>query len=798
MLQLLSKFLRSFMVSPPPGPADTPAWIESRDPDLRGFFLRHPSIGYFDGSASRPTWVPPLNAALDVPPPPFVSGVTPLGPPTSSASTPAIAPAPAAMTYANISQLNQNNGLTSPPVSTGPLFPSGSLGESSSRAPSSVNITHSSSSAPSSSRGSYRSYAAGTSRQDSGSDVSSWSRPRDNYRARQHDDHRPRGMYYRPNRPDRGPRRNFGTRDRESLMLPPPDIVAAPSTHDGHPLFASPTHDYRRWGTLTSVPVHDPEWEAHELQRQREAAERVANDPRAVRHPIRPADANLVGRWHGIRIITVSHAYNFEQWLLAGCPFTWEMFRWMHRSYSGDPVAPHTEGEAFLLTNQHVYFAVHKEREERRAASDRATRSNRPLSERITDAPIAVPSTAPASTQPSSSRAVSIQHAAVQRLNEALAEATRPPSPRFEGPSYVGLSPPSPEPTDAPDPSDPPTVQNSRLRQSTRSSRETVYNHYAARPADTWPAGVRTSEGNLPTTSTASPNILDLISLNTIQALAPNVREDRDAHTHFVERCLELLSIPGYYARLVEIGGYQSDFHPLSPYPYELEMLDHCHIAAWLMLHGIVPGCVDFDALQSFAVSARRFHDPATSGMADEFEQFPRNVGDVEDMSTDEVTPWAEINFGTLRPGLPESDVPSRPSIAMVDDSQDTAMDTDDGESTVVSMTADGFSIELGHTRNMARRQRAYRVCANGIVIRWHVAFYARKHILSEAIAHLLLRDMGAVPSVFPCPGCRVSHREYVPFRSVGSLDTLVRVVRQAIRMTGQLVTPKVLLTRSV
>ncbi|KAJ7473881.1 hypothetical protein B0H11DRAFT_1918694 [Mycena galericulata] len=101
----------------------------------------------------------------------------------------------------------------------------------------------------------------------------------------------------------------------------------------------------------------------------------------------------------------------------------------------------------------------------------------------------------------------------------------------------------------------------------------------------------------------------------------------------------------------------------------------------------------------------------------------------------------------------------------------------------------DALEVKVGHTRNMARRQRAYHVCAKGIAICWHVAFRACKRILSEAIAHLILREMGAFPSVFPCPGCKVSHREYVPLRSVGSFNNLVRVVCEAIRKTGQLVT---------
>ncbi|KAJ7432502.1 hypothetical protein B0H11DRAFT_1940520 [Mycena galericulata] len=103
----------------------------------------------------------------------------------------------------------------------------------------------------------------------------------------------------------------------------------------------------------------------------------------------------------------------------------------------------------------------------------------------------------------------------------------------------------------------------------------------------------------------------------------------------------------------------------------------------------------------------------------------------------------------------------------------------------------DALEVKVGHTRNMDRRQYTYRVCSTGLAIRWHVAFRARKRILSEALAHLRLREIGATPSVFPCPGCGVSHREYVPFRSVGSFYALEHLVREAIKETGQRVVKK-------
>jgi hypothetical protein len=112
------------------------------------------------------------------------------------------------------------------------------------------------------------------------------------------------------------------------------------------------------------------------------------------------------------------------------------------------------------------------------------------------------------------------------------------------------------------------------------------------------------------------------------------------------------------------LGNYPLEFHPLNQYPFEGENMDHCHIAAWFTLHGILPEHEDFHHLRSFAQSARRQAEgPSDDDSPGQFASgYPRSATDVESLSADTVIPWRAIDFGMLRDGL-ETSVPSRPGI---------------------------------------------------------------------------------------------------------------------------------------
>ncbi|KAJ7620540.1 hypothetical protein DFH06DRAFT_1144069 [Mycena polygramma] len=599
-----------------------------------------------------------------MPPPPFIPGETPLGPPASFNTAPTVA---TAMTQANVAQMNNGSSSSISSVATSGVPTSlGSRLDTSPGPPNWTTVTYRRPPAPSSTRSSNRSTSSAPLRRDDGSD---WHRPRDSYRPSAH---RPRDNVHRVSRDDRVPdRADPSTRHFD----PPPDIWAAP-IEEGQPL--RPTLIGAGSAEVRSRAIpHNPRYEERETERLQQVTLRM--DDRSAVLPTRPADPNLVGPWHGVTISTNFHAYNFELWLVSGCPFTWELFKWICRSSSGNPLSRRTEGEDYILTCQSRYLEIHREREAWNHADTGATR--RPLADRLS-APSNNPPSGPSVPRPPTASAhaahaahaaagnhpfqcrqtPSIQTNALSQLGIAIGDLVQPPSPRFEGPSYFGLSPPSPEPSEPADPSDPPTTAKANIRQSTRSSRQVLYDHYANRPADAWPLGVRTRDGYLPTTQSAAPDIYDLLALNTLQALAPNAREDRDLNIEFVELAIELLSVPGFFEKLIEHGCYAIDFYPMSQYAYGRDHMDLCHVAAWIVLHGILPSHHDFPHLRSFAQSARRHRDGVQlSGPVGEFTTgYPKGYSDTRELVESDVTPWRHLNFGTVREGLTTT-VPARP-----------------------------------------------------------------------------------------------------------------------------------------
>ncbi|KAJ7675073.1 hypothetical protein B0H17DRAFT_1140510 [Mycena rosella] len=389
----------------------------------------------------------------------------------------------------------------------------------------------------------------------------------------------------------------------------PPRTISHPIARvrllDGHPVFPSPN----RWSTPRSWGP-DGSFPAHEAQRRLEATAKVEENANTTILPIHLTEASLVGPWHGITISSYTHAYNFELWILLGCPYTWNI---------GDPTAERTEGKAYILSRQQRYQDDHRLRVQHTEGRTSPDSTRRPLVERL--AP-------PAGTRPSPTR----------------------------GPVYNGPA----------DPSNPPTVVKTRVHQT-----------------ETWPRGVRTEIGQIPRTSNALPNVEDLVCLNTLQALAPNALEDRELYDHFMTQAYELLSVPGYFHRIIQFGEYPEDFLPMSPYPFGTEHLDHCAVAAWLVIHGISPSSDDFGMLQSFAQSARRQDDgPAPSNDATEFNtRFPQSTNEVVRLPESSMIHRDALDFGPLREGL-VSAVPSQPyaqeDAVMTNAEDDQTVPTDD------------------------------------------------------------------------------------------------------------------------
>ncbi|KAJ7712634.1 hypothetical protein B0H16DRAFT_1479258 [Mycena metata] len=238
--------------------ADTATWIESRTSGNEGnFFPRHPSLGYFAGTTSSPTWVPPVGIPFTLEPPLFSPGM-PLGYPSKMTEDPNQA------NHQAVREVNQPSGSTAP---TSLLSP------------------------------------------DDRSDHSI-------REAVIREDHRQETGEFC----DRGQRGQVNqtahiTGSCVQRCELPPDVYRA--VHScGHPQFPRrPTSD----GSLPDYPVSlsDFDYNTVEKERRKQAANYVLTVGRVI-HPIREPDSALVGPWRQIRLLTVAEAANFERWLVSG------------------------------------------------------------------------------------------------------------------------------------------------------------------------------------------------------------------------------------------------------------------------------------------------------------------------------------------------------------------------------------------------------------------------------------------------------------------------------------------------
>ncbi|KAJ7243670.1 hypothetical protein C8J57DRAFT_1243270 [Mycena rebaudengoi] len=193
--------------------------------------------------------------------------------------------------------------------------------------------------------------------------------------------------------------------------------------------------------------VSDQGFAAKEENHRHQAISRQANQCTVIL-PIRPTDASLVGPWHNTTIRTLDQAENLEHWILSGC--------------LGDPTARCSEGEAYLLARQQHILEGIAIRQEWLDSQGQLTTEPPSLANRLSDGPVAT-----------SSPSCGISSRACAQLDDAIRDTQRPPSLCFQGPSYLGLSPPSPGLTRPVDITDGPTDRNTNAHQSMHANRMT-------------------------------------------------------------------------------------------------------------------------------------------------------------------------------------------------------------------------------------------------------------------------------------------------------------------------------------
>ncbi|KAJ7115524.1 hypothetical protein C8R43DRAFT_1138149 [Mycena crocata] len=612
---------------------DSDYWIESRT-HTNKFYFRHPRIGYFDGSPANPTWVPPQGTPLNLPPPPFTEG-SPLGPPNDGSEDsppPSIAISSSGPSLQRASQEDTSSGSRIHQTNTNPRHNnSGSSWGSGSR-------SFTAGSSRTDERGEFNDYARSSTRTDIRNTYSQQGDRLRDQRRQQSQEARDRDRRERLEQ-------NRSAPDLRARMYGPTPNVTDAVTFNGHPQYPRPSPS-GTGDTPEHIPAPNPDYGQIERERRGRAIYRQTRQRNAP-HPIRPTEAALVGPWHGIRIRTLSEAVNFELWLLAGCNYAREYYAWILRSYSGDPTTWRSEGESYILRRQDYIL---------RGLRDRADwlREEQARLAPVPESPSTPPEAPDMQVDEPEPTAItgapSLQPTALNNLREALDQSNER-SAEMQGHNFLGTSPPSPEPVEPADANDEPTVETTSIRTSTRLTLADAVRFYANRPASGWPRGMRTSTGELPTSDSAIPNMGDVLAYNTILSLAPNRREVFLQHSEFIRISEELFSIPGYYYRLAQIGGYVGDNEPLGQYPFDADHMNHAQVAAWYITHGIsIDNSIELFSLGSFARSARNVTENNADLKAMTFTSgFPQNNNDILRLSADNVPAWEGLNYGDIR-----------------------------------------------------------------------------------------------------------------------------------------------------
>ncbi|KAJ7608288.1 hypothetical protein DFH06DRAFT_1149022 [Mycena polygramma] len=182
-----------------------------------------------------------------------------------------------------------------------------------------------------------------------------------------------------------------------------------------------------------------------------------------------------------------------------------------------------------------------------------------------------------------------------------------------------------------------------------------------------WPLGMRTTQGEFPTTEYAVPGEDDVLAELTLLHLCPasdDTTVGLDAHATFRKKTMHLFSARGLFGHYVTLGGYHTGTWPMHDrFNFETAGLSYSQIASWYSAHGIAPGDATSTALESYARSHRNRAEKKLDPRGTEFAQWPRNVDALKYITATDVTPWAAIEYSELRPGL-QTVCPRRPASA--------------------------------------------------------------------------------------------------------------------------------------
>ncbi|KAJ7258332.1 hypothetical protein C8J57DRAFT_1516230 [Mycena rebaudengoi] len=655
--------------------SDDANWIEDRH--ARGSFHARRALGYFEGSASHHTWVPGLGTLTSAPPPPYRQG---------DAISTGANPGGLTVDHLSLSRTRratpsvwitgaQSLATYSPPEEHEAALRHHAL-NSRDRF---VDEPYWGSSSPS---------VHSNSSRHSNSD-------RDNLERDRLREHHRRTTSTATVVIRRGPRLQRHVRatarrgdEQPRRIVSSPDMRAAPFGRDGHP--QSP------WSVRVNAPDYDgsddecasdpdyPIKENNRITKQRSKTLRVGNPPN-----VRPRGPHM-GMLEHAQFATLPQARNLCGWLAEGSQEAWEAYGFVIQDLSARPLAFRTEGESYLLHHQQgiehnwwvtttgaprpprhrrsllsgsrtPYFGTPTGRYRpatpclrirHRVYNEYGRVAPGPLAHRPYDHSDNAGSSGTADTlrpRPAWSFGTAtpvVTGRPTHRLPQASrAPRTSPPLPAAPSPQldaagqlmampsttgdrqgYLGTSPPDltdPEPQERPN--DFPLIvglPNSRATESSGyvtcwdgalqvATRYTMATRWRITPPSHW--------------------------LRLIDA----------AQSHqfrlWLDMFITMFSVPGMYARIVELGGYPLDSMPLAHYPRLTDNITMPQVAAYVASHGISPETPAVATIESFAIS-RRNAIAGNSQLDDtDWVGFPRSLADIAEIH---IPAWLEVDTG--------------------------------------------------------------------------------------------------------------------------------------------------------
>ncbi|KAJ6450555.1 hypothetical protein C8R47DRAFT_1230210 [Mycena vitilis] len=463
-----------------------------------------------------------------------------------------------------------------------------------------------------------------------------------------------------------------------------PDLSMAPRGPDGHP---QSEWAIRQAGPDATVdddcPPPDLGYAAAEEERIAKARVKPLKEGRTHQPVWREDNPRLLGRFYRTQITTLEQAFNLISFLDAGQQEARELFETVTQNLAAFPLHFRTEGEAYLLRNQQDIEAAwwvtitgrrRASRQERHPGPAQARRQTAQGMGPFTPHPPTLYTDRGNPPHYQGGASSSSASSSLTRPFSRIDDPTRP-HPRVDAPraARYGPRPPERAPPRPPTPvlsqddsqgylgRSPPNVSDVApalsefidisLVPNTRWTAGALAGRYQHTHPSMWARGIMNSSGHIATTLGDTARREDVLAHHTNLALAPDHRRALNhQHHQFTQAVVNLFSVRGLFAHIVQEGGYPMDMLPMRHYDSLTDNMTIFLAAAWYVTHGIVPGSPDVLALEEFARARRNMQAGNEDVTNEEWAVDDMDAVATLGFTAPRIPLWADINHAPPRP----------------------------------------------------------------------------------------------------------------------------------------------------